>query len=42
MRCFIENPELVVSMGDQSEALMNQYAPDRAAQFLKKVTESLL
>ncbi|KKD39242.1 glycosyltransferase family 4 protein [Limnoraphis robusta] len=42
MRCFIENPELVVSMGAQSEALMNQYAPDRAAQFLKKVTESLL
>jgi glycosyltransferase involved in cell wall biosynthesis len=39
---FIDNPELAVRLGDNSQQLMRQYTPEAAAQFLAKVTSLVL
>ena len=42
MLYFIEQPEKVTVMGNQSEKLMNQYTPQAAAQFFKQVISSVI
>lgn len=42
MSRFIDDPELAVRLGDNSQQLMRQYTPEAAAQFLAKVTSLVL
>lgn len=42
MSRFIDNPELAVKLGDNSQKLMRQYTPEAAAEFLAKVTSLVL
>jgi len=42
MRCFIDNPHLIVSMGKQSQQLIAQHNPEAAAKFLVEVTSFAL
>ena len=42
MRHFIDTPTLAASMGQKSEALMAQYTPEKAAQFLADVASFTL
>ncbi len=39
MRRLIDNPDLITSMGQESQKLIAQHTPERAAQFLAEVTE---
>ncbi len=38
MKCFIDNPELAVSMGNHSQELIKKHNPENAARFLVDVT----
>ncbi|XWK88890.1 MAG: glycosyltransferase family 4 protein [Phormidium sp.] len=42
MSRFISDPDLINSMGQKSQQLMTQYTPKAAAEFLAKVTSSVL
>lgn len=39
---FIEDPDLIISMGKESQQLIAQHAPETAAQFLAEVTSVVL
>lgn len=41
MRHFIENPEIIPEMGQQSQEIMKAYTPVKAGEFLAQVTERL-
>lgn len=42
MRCMIEQPALLVSMGKRSQQLVAQYNPEAAAEFLSEVTSFVM
>ena len=42
MRCFIDHPDLILSMGQQSQQLIAQHDPEAAAKFLVEVTHFAL
>ncbi|HEY9848475.1 MAG TPA: glycosyltransferase family 4 protein [Leptolyngbyaceae cyanobacterium] len=42
MRRSIDNPDLVLAMGNKSKELMTQYTPEAAARFLERVTAFVL
>ncbi|MEQ9371191.1 MAG: glycosyltransferase family 4 protein [Coleofasciculus chthonoplastes F3-SA18-01] len=42
IKCFIDNPDLIISMGQQSQQLIAQHNPEAAANFLIEVTSFAL
>ena len=42
MQHFIENPEIIPDMGQQSQEIMKAYTPTKSGEFLAQITECVL